>query len=170
MVKLSLLSPNLIIIMNELIKNQKLCKYLYYKDRYPLAQPDIPDTSILLFKNLFPQPFDPSEVQTDDSTSLRVFYLRGDFTREYPVGVETQVYFDIICAKANWLINSGDPVNVGEPKVRPYEIMSEIVATLDNKSIDTVGKLHFVGFNHIGVNKTFDGIRLLAMMNTLHDR
>lgn len=160
MVKLDLLSPNLALLLTTLLQNQNICKYLYYNTNNPLAEEDIADTSTLMFKNFLPTPFDP-EIVTDDTSTLRVFYLRGDFTKEYPVGVETKVFFDIVVNKQNWLINDGTP------KVRPYEIMSEIVNLLDDQTIGTLGKLHFQNFAHLAINLNFDGIRLTANMNTL---
>ncbi|WJJ55271.1 hypothetical protein QB910_000027 [Dabrowskivirus KKP3916] len=160
MVKLDLLSPNLVLILTTLLQNQNICKYLLYNTQNPLAENDIQDTTSLMLKYVFPTPFDP-EIVNDDTSTLRVFFLRGDFTKEYPIGVQTKVFFDIVVNKQNWLINDGTP------KIRPYEIMSEIVNMLDNQSVGTLGKLHFQNFAHMAINLNFDGIRLTADMNTL---
>ena len=59
-----------IVIGKYILRNQRLCKLLYYypeEDVFnynPLAQPDIPDTSILLLKHIFPMPKSP-DIETE---------------------------------------------------------------------------------------------------------
>lgn len=161
MVKLSLLSPNLVLILTEILNNQKICKYLMYNDSNPLSNPDITNPYGMMLKYVFPTPFDP-ELQNDDTSSIRVFYLHGDLEKEYPVGENMKLLFDIVVAKVHWLINDG------QPKIRPLEIMSELVNSMDNKVIGTVGKLHFLNFGYMAINNQFDGYRLVAEMNLFH--
>lgn len=159
MVKFELLSPNLLVILNQIIQNQNIAKYLYYDVTNPLEQPDIADTSVLNFNKVFPYPFDP-ELTTEDCSQIRVFYWDGAIKR---VIEETKVMFDIIVAKKLWLINDNNT-----PAIRPYQIMSELVTTLDDKSIESVGRLHFNNFRHVSVDQQFDAIRVLASMTTFN--
>lgn len=163
MVKLSLLSPNLVLILQQILSNQNICKYLVYNDINPLANPNITNPQGMLMKYVYPTPFDPNSTQNADTSSIRVFYLHGDLKKEYPVGENLKLLFDIVVAKTHWLINDGKT-----SKVRPLEIMSELVNTLDNKVIGTVGKLHFLNFGYMAVNNQFDAYRLVADMNLIH--
>jgi len=158
MVKLELLSPNLILILEELLKNRNLCKYLVYNTSNPLSGANITNTKTLLFKQLFPYPFYPLANQ-EDGSQLHVYYPSGKI--ENKVIGDTQIYFDIVVAKGIWLINDGT-----NAQIRPYMIMKEIINILDDKSLLTVGSLHFSDFRHIFINDKFDCLRLITPMTT----
>lgn len=164
MVKLEFLSQNLIQILNHATSNENLVKYLHYAssdntspEYDPLSQPAIADPTSLLFTNLFPQPFD-EKAEMDDCSQLRIYYSDGKIDG---VVDEAVVIFDIIVAKSLWLCRKN-----GESSIRPYDIMSEICSHFYKKSVGTVGRLRFIGFRHLAVNKQFDGIRLFAEMTT----
>lgn len=164
MVDLDLLSPNLILILGEIINNQNLLKYIVYSDDNPLAQGDLdlPYKSILggADGQLFPYPFD-STTETVDKTNIRAFYPEGQIHGgQYTA--ETFIYFDIIVAKSLWLINDGE-----NSQIRPYKIMTELINTFKGKSLSTVGRLIFHEFVHMSVNKSFDAIRLTATMDLM---
>jgi len=156
--KLELLSPNLVLLIDEILTNQNICKYLYYDDKNPLGRSTIADTSGLLLTKIYPYPF--SSAIIDECTQLRIYYPDGEFDS---TGVIEQslVLFDIICHKNLWLINDGT-----NSLIRPYEIMKEL-ANLFKPSLGTVGKLKFKRFNHLFVNDKFDCIRLMAEMMTI---
>lgn len=160
MVKLALMSPNLILILNKILTNQTTVKYLNYNLKNPLSQPDLtlPANSLMLTK-LFPYPFDPTAT-IEDQVNLRVYYPMGVFQNNEVVQ-ETQVYFDIIVAKSLWLTNDG------QASIRAYEIMRQIVNQFHGQTLSTVGILHFHEFIHLNVNSKFDAIRLIANMTTI---
>lgn len=155
MVKLELLSKNLVLMLETLLTNDNIGKYLYYDLKNPLSQPSVSNVQSLLFSKIFPYPFDPS-VTTNACSQIRVYYTDGDIN---DVVVERiSITFDVVVAKSLWLTNDGSPT------IRPYEIIKEIVNTFDNKSIDTVGKLEFDSFRHVMLNDTFDIVQLTAEM------
>jgi hypothetical protein len=156
--KLELLSPNLVLLIDEILDNQNICKYLYYDDKNPLGQSTIADTSGLLLTKIFPYPF--SSVITEECTQLRLYYPDGEFDSIGKIE-QSLVLFDIICHKNLWLINDGT-----NSLIRPYEIMKELINLFD-QSLSTVGKLKFKRFNHLFVNDKFDCIRLMAEMMTI---
>lgn len=155
---LDILSPNLVLLLDQIIQNNNLVKYLYYNVENPLAQPNLADNSVILFNKLWPQPFD-EQIATEDFSNLRVYFANIKFENNAIVS-DSIVTFDIIVAKSLWLINTGTPV------IRPYEIAKEVVATFRNNSVGTVGRLMFLNFQHMGVNQKFDAIRLTAKMTT----
>lgn len=156
---LKLLSPNLNIILEEVLKNQKICKLLKYVND-PYSKPDIEDTDTLLFEKLYPFPFDP-EVETNEGTQLRVYYGRIQLKNAQVIENST-VCFDIICSKSKsvWLVE-------GYGETRMHEIASEIVSHFSKDSIGTLGKLTFSDIVPFYINPKFDGIRVIGKMMTI---
>jgi hypothetical protein len=157
---LKLLSPNLIILLKEVMKNQNICKLLTYNSENPFIEPDITDTNSLMFDKIFPFPFGLT-TNTEEGTQLRIYYGRTKIKNN--IIEDTTIFFDIICSKSRniWLINDGDA------KVRPYEIASELVSYLSKEPIETVGKLYFDDVVPFHVNEKFDSVRVTAKMMTI---
>jgi hypothetical protein len=158
---LKLLSPNLIILLKEVMKNQNICKLLTYNSENPFIEPDITDTNSLMFDKIFPFPFGLT-TNTEEGTQLRIYYYKTRL-KHNKVIEDTTIFFDIICSKTKnvWLINDG------EPKIRPYEIASELITHLGKEPIGTVGKLNFEEAFPIHLNEKFDAIRVVGKMMTI---
>jgi predicted methyltransferase len=157
MLKLEKLDENLITMIDKVLENQSLCKYIFHDVDDPLAEADIPDTNVILFNRIFPYPFDPG-IASDDQTQLRIYYPEGQFNET--AVEEIEVYFDIVVAKESlWLIN-----RAGKKQIRPVRIMAEIVNMFNKKSIETIGQLEFSGFSHRYVNEKFDAYQVVARM------
>jgi hypothetical protein len=97
MAKLELLSKNLINALETLLANQEFSKLVYYNVKNPLEQPNLADTSIILFDKLFPYPYD-TEIQDTDEVKIHVYYPSGNFTKNELVE-NSFVFFDIVVAK-----------------------------------------------------------------------
>jgi hypothetical protein len=159
MVNIELMSDNLTIILGELIKNQNIVKYLSYNVKNPLSQPDVTlPAKNLIESKIHPYPFDPITT-SEEVVEIRVYYPDGAIDDSKAV-IETGVYIDIVCAKSLWLINDG------KSAVRPYMIMKELFQLFADRSVGTVGRLDFQGFEHLHVNEKFDAIRLHTHMVT----
>jgi hypothetical protein len=160
MLKLDLLDENLLVIIDTVLLNQNLCKYIYYDVDDPLAEDDIPDTQeALMLKRVLPFPYDPG-ITIDDQTQLRIYYPDGNINETAVESID--VHFDIVVAKETlWLINMA-----GKKQIRPYRIMKEIVNTFNKKSIITLGQLEFSAFSHRYVNEKFDAIQVVARMTS----
>ena len=159
--KIELLSENLIIILQEVMKQQYLCKLIKYNESNPLSQTNLVlPASSLLMTSIFPYPFD-STVIIEDCIQLRIWVYKGDF-QGADISIN-DVFLDIIVAKSLFLITID-----GKPKLRPYAIMKELIKTFDGLSISTLGKLHFKDYAHIPLNGTkFDLFRIRAEMMTI---
>lgn len=154
-----MLSPNLILIIDQILSNQEICKYLNYNKDNPLTQPDlILPAKNLFLKKIFPYEYNPN-ITMEDCTQLRIYYPSGRIINKAIEDVV--VVFDIIVAKTLWLVNDGKPL------LRPYELLKLIYNEYQNKSISTVGVLSFRGWNYINYNDKFNGIRFFSSMWTL---
>ena len=153
MVNMEIMSDNLTLLINELISNQKICKYLYYNQNNPLSQPDLvlPANKLVMSK-IHPYPFDPV-TQEKDAVEIRVYYPEGGFDGSKSV-LETFLYFDIICAKSLWLVSDE------KSAIRPYMIMKYLFDHFNKVSIGTLGRIKFTNFAHLHINQEFDCIRL----------
>lgn len=160
MVSLNYLSSNLVILLEEILKNQNICKLLYYQDSNPYNKPDI-DSKSLMFNHIFPFPFDV-EAQHKENVQLRVYFSEIRFGKHQKLEFSV-LNFDIICSKSKevWLFNDG------EPKIRPYELLSELMSHLSERSIETLGVIRFLKSFPIYVNNDFHGIRLTADVMTI---
>lgn len=154
------MSSQLILALEKMLGSQTLCKYLWYDDKNPLAQPDIADTSTLLMTKIYPLPFDVTQtIKTTDSCQVRVYFPSINFKDRVVEGAIMS--FDVIVAKNLWLVNTG------EYKVRPYEIASEILNIFDEKRHGNLGTLRFNGGRHLAINEKFDAWQLTARVTSL---
>ena len=157
------MSDNLIIIIDEILKQQELCKLIHYNEKFPFEQPNLTLPANHLIRTdekVLPYMFDEKAV-LEEQSQLRVYYPEFQFVNGQVVE-NTLIHFDIICAKTLWLINVG-----GKGKIRPYEMIKYLVSHLYDRSIGTVGKLRFIGGQQLTVNEKFASIRVFADMMTL---
>ena len=158
--KIELLSENLIIILQEVMKQQNLCKLIKYNQSNPLSQTDLVlPASSLLMTSIFPYPADVETI-TEDCVQLRCWIPGGKFAGA-DISIN-DIFMDIVVAKSLFLITIG-----GKPMLRPYVIMKELIDTFDGNSIATLGKLGFKTFAHLTANSKFDLFRIKAEMMTL---
>lgn len=147
------------IIGEYLLKNQNLCKLLYYypEDKEPnynpLIQKDIDDTTSLMFTHIYPVPKLPDAV-TKQQTYLTVT-LTGGNSVDFNTGFKkVNVQFDIICHLKAWTIKNG---------FRPYSIASELDKMFNNQplTIPIVNKSQYYGFRTKDYSSYYYGIQLI---------
>jgi len=116
------------VIGNYFLTNQNLCKLLFYYPEEksftynPLSQLDIPNTSDLLMKNIFPMPKMP-DADLDQNCFLTVTLTGGEPLNNNKYR-EVYLVVDIICHLDTWIVKNG---------FRPYKIANEIDSMLNNK-------------------------------------
>lgn len=163
--KAEYLSKNNFLILDEICKNQRLCKLIYYSDTFPLEKPDITKTQMFSLQSkdnkLFPLPF-PSGVEEYEDCQLRVWFGGGKIKNR--VIMDNFVVFQFIMN--NNLAIIGDENR--DPTIRYNEVISEILKTFENKSIETVGILHFSGYTYRDTrSKNYTLYEVPAKMMTL---
>jgi len=159
-IKFELLSDNAILIINEILDNQRLLKLIHYGDDEPLEQIDITNPGGLVLSKIFPTPFF-EDVPEVESIQLRVFFDYGTIQNGHILG--SNVVFQIIIPNAWWTIRKEN----GALAVRPYLIKAELVNQFEGKSISTAGVLRFVNFKYGYVNEHVTAYELIADMMTL---
>ena len=155
--RLKQLSPNLIAIIEEVLKNSNVCKLLVYSnERNPFDKPNVANPESLILNKIFPFPFD-NKITTDEGMQLRIYYFDRGFAANNTVANCT-IHFDIVCSKTKdaWLMNDGNL------KSKPDELLSEIVDHFSDKIIGSIGKLNFRRAPNVYANDKFDIIRIVA--------
>lgn len=132
-----------IVIGKYILKNQRICKLLYYYPEEailnydPLAQPNIPDTSILLLRHVFPMPKSP-DIETEQKGFLTVVLTGSNDICTNQGFRKANLVFDIIFHLDAWIIKSS---------YRPYKIAEEIDAMFNNKFVDLPIETNPVSYN-----------------------
>ena len=143
------------LIMQEMLKNERLKKLLFYTSADAL-EPDkarlTPEESLSLIgtsiKNI-PKIYIDNEV-------LNYVIINFDNFTPNPTNPEFRdniIEFDILCHFKQWQLK--------DFKLRPYRIAAEIDSMFDGKHLTGIGKLEFLGGTLIAQNDEFGGVAFL---------
>lgn len=158
--KFELLSKNTMVLIDEVLKNQNLLKLIEYNDRNPLSGDDIVNRGALVMNKIIPAPF-TGVVPKEQQTNLRIFFPDGRLQNR--AVLDSTVVFQIVVHNNLWTISNKNRDRV----LRPYEIMSELVKVFEDKSIKTLGVIHFKRFKYQYIDKDYGIYNLEAEMTTL---
>lgn len=127
-------------LMKRLLANQELLKLLYYTDKTPFEHETISDEIIQkeIFNKLIK--ITPAVLQAELKNSQSIVVIRindasildNDQFKQISVQIESFVPLD------QWFIKNDN--------LRPFSIMGEIEKSLNNKSINGLGKINSAGF------------------------
>lgn len=125
------LGENLVKIAKALIENKDLIKLLYYDSPTVLLEPNVPASVKILHDLVRVVP----NVESDDNTKSRIaiVYPTAKVSTENSEFVDIIIYVYVYIPIIQWLINSDD--------LRPFLIMSEIQKTLNQKTINGMGRI-----------------------------
>jgi hypothetical protein len=121
----STLNSSIMVALQLLLADQELCKLLYYGEPNPLSQPNIPDTNILLMKNIFPLPKEPDS-EKDQKALVCAYFYESEPYRKNSGFRQVWLCFDIICHIDVWMIDDG---------LRTYSISNRIDAMFNNRIV-----------------------------------
>lgn len=133
--------PNLMRLIKKLSQNQNLCKLLINTDKDPINKdlhPDIEDTMELFPKNIRIVPLVDPDDETTTSKIVVVFSGSEIFDENMDAENITVLIYVYVPYK-EWLI-TGD-------QLRPFAIMSEVRKSLQNKRINGLGEIKYLGFD-----------------------
>ena len=145
------------IIVNEILKNNRLKKLLYYTTSDAMERPNLTeDQSLsLLGTNIKIVP----KLYVDGSVLNYVLINFDNFTpSENPEFRDNTIQFDIVCHFDQW--------NLRDYALRPYKIAGEIDSMFNLKKLTGIGYLEFMGATQIVLNDEFAGLCL--MYRTVH--
>lgn len=145
------------IIVNEILKNNRLKKLLYYTTSDAMEKPNLTeDQSLsLLGTNIKIVP----KLYVDGSVLNYVLINFDNFTpSENPEFRDNTIQFDIVCHFDQW--------NLRDYALRPYKIAGEIDSMFNLKKLTGIGYLEFMGGTQIVLNDEFAGLCL--MYRTVH--
>ena len=145
------------IIINEILKNNRLKKLLYYTTSDALEKPNLTeDESLsLLGTNIKIVP----KLYVDGSVLNYILINFDNFTpSENPEFRDNTIQFDIICHFDQW--------NLRDYALRPYKIAGEIDSMFNLKKLTGIGYLEFMGATQIVLTDEFAGLCL--MYRTVH--
>lgn len=140
------------IIVDKIMKNNRLKKLLYYTTRDALDRPALTeDQSLELFgKNIKLVP----KLYVDGSVLTYIIISFDNFVQsENPEFRDNIVEFDIICHFDQWQLQ--------DFALRPYKIAGELDSMLDKKRLTGIGLLEFIGANQIILTDEFAGLCLM---------
>ena len=136
------------IIIDSMLKNERLKRILYYTTQDALDKPNITqkETLGLIGKNIkmIPRLVLDKTVLNYVIVSFKNFGLSTN-----PQFRTNVVEFDIICHFDQWQLN--------DFALRPYKIAAEIDTMFCNQKLTGIGKLEFLGSKMIGINNEYCG-------------
>lgn len=146
------------IIVDRIMKNDRLKKMLYYTSRDCLDKPKLTaEQSVELFgKNIKIVP----KLYVDGSVLNYIIISFDNFTnnRNNPEFRDNIVEFDIICHFDQW--------HMKDFELRPYKIAAELDTLFNDQRLTGIGKLEFLGANQIILTDEYAG--LCVMYQAIH--
>ena len=141
------------IIVNQMLKDDRLKKLLYYTTPDCLNKSNLTEEqSLSLFgKNIKLVP----KLQVDGEV---LNYIIISFDNFIPNASNTEfrdniICFDIVCHFDQW--------NLKDFQLRPYRIAAEIDTLFNNRHLTGIGLLEFIGANQIVLTSEFAGLSLM---------
>ena len=147
------------VIGEYMLNNQNLCKLLYYysddktPNYNPFNEPDIEDTTKLLFTHIYPVPKFP------DTTTTQQCYITVTLTGGNSMESNTRyrhvnIQFDIVCHLKQWTMYGG---------FRPYYIAAEIDKMFNYQflTIPIIGRSRYYGFRVKDYSSYYYGLNLI---------
>ena len=146
------------IIVNMIMKNDRLKNMLHYTTRDCLSKPPLTeDESLELFgKNIKIVP----KLYVDGSVLNYVIVSFDNFTqnRTNPQFRDNIIEFDIICHFDQW--------HMKDFELRPYKIAAELDSMFNGKHLTGIGTLEFLGANQMILTDEYAG--LCVMYQAVH--
>lgn len=148
-----------IVIGEYILKNQNICKLLYYyPEEYtltydPLKEPDIEDTSKLLLEYIYPMP-KSVDAEIQQKGFMTIVLTGGDYSYGNNGYRTINLVFDIVFHLKNWIIKSS---------YRPYKILSELDRMFNNRvtTLPIEGVANFSGFAVKEYSSAYYGIQTI---------
>lgn len=141
-------------IVDQVLKNNRLKKLLYYTTKDCLDRPNLTeDESLKLLEDYYirmvPKLYVDSDVRNYIIISFDSFIPNGT----NPEFRDNIIVFDIVCHFEQWQMK--------DFQLRPYKIAAEIDTLFNNRHLSGIGELQFFGAKQLLVDDEFAGITLM---------
>lgn len=150
--RFALMGQNLFIILSKFIRNQTICKLLYYTDKNPLStdKADI-DGLTLIHKNLLVVPKIPDDLKTKENFIVVTFksFHTNPSNKEFKVG---KIQVAVVCPFEEWVLDTNS--------LRPYLLMQEIDKELNEQKINGIGTLNFINAQQLTLSPQLGGFSM----------
>jgi hypothetical protein len=148
------LAVDLQIVVNKIVKNDNICKLLYYNSPDALSQPNLTpeQKSELMNKNIKVVPV----LEKDNETSNLIIVQFDKFIpneTDATTYIEFIISFDIFCYSKNWILD--------DYMLRPYKIMSELNTMFNMSKLRSSGPINFIGASSLLINENLSGYSLM---------
>ena len=147
------LEKDMNIIVDMIIKNDRLKKMLYYTTKDCLSKRDLNEDETI---NLFGQQIKTVPKLIVDGSVLNYIIISFDnfiSNQTNPEFRDNIIEFDIICHFDQWQLNDFE--------LRPYRIAAEIDSMFNNKRLTGLGDIEFLGANQMILTDEYAGICLM---------
>ena len=147
------LEKDMNIIVDMIMKNDRLKKMLYYTTKDCLSKRDLSEDETI---NLFGQQIKTVPKLIVDGSVLNYIIISFDnfiSNQTNPEFRDNIIEFDIICHFDQWQLNDFE--------LRPYRIAAEIDSMFNNKRLTGLGDIEFLGANQMILTDEYAGICLM---------
>lgn len=144
------LSNNIVSIINKILSNKEIIQLIQNNSEYPHEQSVSLPAYHLVNDRIFPFPF-VEEAQDEATIQLRIYSGKGRMNRR--ILENNLVYIDIVLHKRLWTVYHED----GNRGIRPNLIVDALIDCLNEKYLESVGKLIFSEYHFVNFNEKFNG-------------
>lgn len=141
-------------IVDMMLKNDRLKKLLYYTTKDCLSKPNLTDEQTAkLFSERYIRM--TNKIYVDDTAMNYIVISFDNFTpnMDNPYYRDNIIYFDVICHYDQW--------ELGDFQLRPYKIAAEIDTLFNDKHLSGIGTLNFVGAGRMIYGDEFAGLSMM---------
>lgn len=147
MSRLAKISTDKITVMQRLLSSQKICKALQYSDSDFLDQPDLADTSCLIYDRIFPYKKIPDFVKEKAS------YITLSFNNYRPIRSSFKSGLIFIHVMVHQ-----DLMRTDYGVLRTDFIISEIDKLMNSKTGIGIGEVEFYEMDEFTINEKYMGV------------
>lgn len=141
------------LLVDLIIKNQRLQKLLYYDIPNALDQPQVPQEKVLEMFGKQIKIVPKLKVDKPEFCYLVISFDNFTQNASNPMFRDNIVSFDIVCHFDQW--------NLQDFALRPYRIAAELDSMIDKKKLTGIGEMQFLGCSQIVLSDEFAGLSLI---------
>ena len=139
-------------IATKLLSNQRLLKYLHYRESNPLDQPSLTAKEKLELIGHEIRIVPKYNIEKKCPNIVVITFNNFTPNANNPQFRDCILCFDILCHPDHW--------SLGNFQLRPYKIAGEIDAMMNNQKMAGIGTLQFMGANELTMNDQLMGLTM----------